>query len=160
MNGLVSMIAASMVAATAAGALSARAVADTGRTVIHTLGFAVVVGEQAAVDVTADGFHILPEGEVDVRSPPTVWVRYLGADAPAPEPLDRTRTAAGVTATFGVETVTVGSGGTEYTLIAQRPLCDGILEIEHHEQCEFCGEPDFDAGWQILDSATCQPSDD
>lgn len=129
------------------------------RILAHDRGFAIEVGDQAAVEAIDDGFRILPEGQAMVRSPPMVEIRLLDADTPLP-PLDDTRTIAGVPIAYGVETVTEGSGGTEYTLTARRDLCGGILQLTQWEQHEFGGTPDFEAGWGLLMSATCTSAAD
>ncbi len=128
--------------------------AQSGRTVQHSLGFTIEVGDLAKVDVTDAGFRILPEGVADVRSPPTIDVLFHVEALPGP--LAESRRVDGRTVDYDIEAVTVGSGGTEYTLTVRLPMCGSVFELRHHEQCEFCGEPDFAAGWAIVASAACE----
>ncbi len=134
------------------------ALAQPGRTIQHALGFSIEVGDRAKVDVTDAGFRILPEGIADVRSPPRIDVLFHGEALP--ESLAESRQVDGRTVDYEIEEFTVGSGGTEYTLTVRFPMCGGVFELRHHEQCEFCGEPDFAAGWAIVASAACVSDDD
>lgn len=150
--------AARLALALAAAVPPSAAMADTGRTWVHDTGFAITVDERASVEVAADGFHVLPEGDATLRAPPTVDIRFLH-DPSGQAALGRTRWFGDISIDYAIVTVTEGSGGTEYTLTARRAMCGGVLEMQQHEQSEFGGTPGFEAGWQILVHAVCTPND-
>ncbi|MEZ5668662.1 MAG: Tsi3 family protein [Alphaproteobacteria bacterium] len=146
----------------AAAALPAhRATASQSYYVAHPFGFAVPVDAVATVEQTDDGFIVYPDGNPGDRSPTVVTVHWLPEQPDAAgAPLAETRQFDGFAAAYAVRSVTVGSGGTEYTLTVTRPLCGGTLEVREQQQSEFGSMPGFYAGWHMVEWARCNDDAD
>ena len=129
-----------------------RGSSDT-RTVSHPLGWTIAIPVDREAVETETGFDIREPNADSLRSPATIVVRSVHP-AQASD-LEQARMVDGVDIRYSVEEHSGGSGGTEYSFRAERPLCDAVLSVHQVIQREFGGTPAFTEAWAVIASADC-----
>ena len=124
------------------------------RTISHPQGWTIAVpADREGVEI-ATGFDIRQPNADSLRSPATITVRLAeSGNANLPQ----RRRVGGIDVRYGIEEHSGGSGGTAYSLNAERPLCGDTLLVHQMIQREFGGTPAFADAWTVIASATCVP---
>lgn len=124
------------------------------RIVSHPQGWTIAVPVGTKAVETATGFDVRQPNADILRSPATITVRLGEAGHVADLP--QRRIIGSVDVRYAIEEHSGGSGGIEYILTAERPLCGGTLRVDQVIQREFGGTPAFADAWAVIASAACR----
>ncbi len=115
----------------------------------HQTGFTLSVPADIKYQATSNGYILFPPGGRELRSPIEIKVTYSKEAMPAGQ-FDKTKKIEGDVVHYRMEEVNGGSGGTEYTIQAWKPLSTGYLIYEQLIQMEPPEKPDFELFWKIV----------
>lgn len=116
----------------------------------------LTVGIPEGFDAIAqpDGIRLQPQDAATRRAVYTIAITLDGT--PSPTPLTERRTVGDAEVRYATSRAPGGSGGDEFTLLAERP-CDGAtVRLRLDTQADEGADPDLEPVWTVLAAARCR----
>lgn len=124
----------------------------TGAELRHPNGITVEVPRGAVVQELADGFRIVPEGDLPVRSASRIELRLLPGDCPSHADT-LVHDVGGAQIRYRIRSEEAGSGGALHVFTAWRRIGDACLTLEQSLQAEMQAKDAFALGLSIIAGA-------